>query len=275
MKAYHIPPDFDDTFVNLGFGFLLSNRSASDSLYPLWWKSNSNNIEALKALKMFAYRPFSNDTNSNLIDSRTFFYLRDYLYEIQQENRLPAVFATTWAQNLEGDRAAYYDVMMPFNANNVDLTVSTNVIYGLTASVLMENGSNGTAASAWFDSEVQTIYENTTDLLTWCLERNFSGRPDLALTYYPSVFNFYWFTARTLNILQSHFNAHGHLPYSVMDKVMSRLSDALRGNATYTLLKKAITDEDGLVYFEDFLGMDDKDIFGTIVIVMTSYNVMH
>lgn len=242
---------------------MLSTRKDPEDLFSFWWKSNSNNIEALKALKKFAYRPFSNDTNSNLIDARSFFYLRDYLYEIQQQNRQTAIFATTWAQNLEGDKAAYYDVMMPFNVNNIDLTVSANVIYGLTASGLMGNGTNSTAASAWFDSEVQIIYENTTDLLAWFVERNFSGRPDLSLTYYPSVFNFYWFAARTLNILQSHFKVHGDLPYPVMNRVMSRLSDALRHNATHTLLKKAITDKDGLVYFEDFLGVADKDIFGT------------
>lgn len=264
IDSYHIPADSDDTFVNLGFGFLLSQRQSQDG-FKLWQKRNWNRIEVMKALKKYAYRPFSNDTNSNLIDTRTYFYLRDYLYDIQQSNKHLAVFATTWSQNLEEERVQSPDISMPFYVNNVDLTVSANVLYGLTTSVLMSanssNGSNG-IDSDWFDSDLQIIYENTTDLICWFIERNFSSRPDLALTYYPSVFNFYWFTSRVVNLLRSHFSTHGSFPFSVMSRVMSRLTFSLRDIVTNTLLKRAISDKDGLVYFEDFLGMKDESILG-------------
>ena len=70
----------------------------------------------------------------------------------------------------------------------------------------------------WFNDEVRVIYENTTSMIAWFIQRNFSDRPDLALTYYPSVFNFYWFTARSLNLLKTHKLKYGSLPYPVMDQ---------------------------------------------------------
>ncbi len=150
---------------------------------------------------------------------------------------------------------------MPFNANNIDLTVSTNVVYGISSTVL--SGSNNyTNGSNWFDPELQLIYEHPTNLMAWFIERNFSNRPDLALTYYPSVYNFYWFTARSVNLLRSYSQRHGRLPYAVMERAMDTLTVAMRGAATTDILKKAVTDKDGLMYFDDFLGDNDKNMQG-------------
>ena len=199
--------------------------------------------------------------DSSLIDARTFFIFREYLYEIER-NHQSAAFITTWVQNLtEAKQACKKHYCMPFYVNNVDLTVGTNVIYGLTSAVL----SNLDNPSEWFDPEVQMIYENTTNLLVWAIERNFSGRPDIALTYYPSVFNFYWFTSRTLNLLQSFKSRSGDLPFPVMSSVMERLSKVLRTTVTNTLVKEAASDDNGeTLYFDDFLGNDDMSIFGEL-----------
>ena len=149
---------------------------------------------------------------------------------------------------------------MPFNLNNVDLTVSANVLYGLTAAVL----SNMDTPELWFDSDMQTLYQSIISMITYELQSNFSSRPDLALTYYPSKFVFYWFTSRTLQLLKS---SDGQLTYPVMKKASRDLEALLRGNFTNALIKSAVHDESGLAYYDEFLGDDDKDLFGNICII--------
>ena len=100
------------------------------------------------------------------------------------------------------------------------------------------------------------IYENTTYLIFRQIANNFTARPDLALLYYPSVFNFYWFTSRILNLLDSA----DQLP-PVLTRCQDMLSQVLRHDMTDQIVKMA-TFEDNLVYFDEFLGDDDKDILG-------------
>ena len=254
LNTFHVPADFDCSFVNIGFGSLLANYSIiSSGPYQAWYTNNSNFVQAFEVLKTYTYRPLSNDLGTNTIDPRTYFYLREYLYSIQASNQ-SAAFVVTWVQNISAAKAHYKeDYKMPFNMNNIDLTVGANTIYRISAAIL----SNLTNNSQWFDPELQMIYENTTDLIAWCIEKNFSGRPDLALTYYPSVFNFYWFTARTLNLLTSASS----LPFPVMERVKMRLSDCLRGHATTSLLNMVTLDGE-LAYFDDFLGDADIGILG-------------
>ncbi len=67
---------------------------------------------------------------------------------------------------------------MPFNVNNVDVTVAANAIYGMTSAVV---GELGNFAGAFLESkDLQQIYLNTTRFVTWTINSNFSGRPDLA-----------------------------------------------------------------------------------------------
>lgn len=194
-----------------------------------------------------------------MVDPRTYLYIKDYLYQTEAENKEGA-FVVTWALNFTEQKSTRDSYVMPFNTNNIDLTVSSNVIYGLTSAILEGLGD----PSEWFDSEVQMIYENTTDLLAWEINHNFTGRPDLALTYYPSVLNFYWFTARTLNLIQSYLASHhGDLPYPVMNTVRERLLDSMQNVVSPNLIKMARPDQqEGMAYFDDFLGNDDKDMFG-------------
>ena len=210
----------------------------------------------MKAVKKYAYRPLSGDIDSDLIDPRTYFYMRKYTYS-KISNDTTAAFVTTWVQNLSEDRIEFYkNYSMPFNTNNVDLTVSTNVMYGITSAIV----ANMSDPDSWFDADLQTVYENTTDLIAWMICHNFSSRPDLVLPYYPSVYNFYWFTSRTLNLLSSSSpSLFSHYP--VLARVEQLLSDALRLYATDTLLESATTEE-GVAYWDDFLGDNDTDILG-------------
>ena len=219
----------------------------------------------MATLKKYAYRPFSSDNDTNSIDPRTFFYIRDFLYNEVKSGHRELALITTWVQSITEVKVDYYkNVHMPFNVNNVDLTVAANVIYGITAAILndMQNPSD------WFDKDLQGIYNDSVNLIAWQIERNFSSRPDLALTYYPSMFNFFWFTSRTLNLLASSPS----LPFTVMEDVLATLKTAMRVHATNSLLKKAVVEngsDHAVAYFDDFLGDGDTNIFGQLIIFCT------
>ena len=127
--AFCIPADFDDTVVNMGLGALLKQ-------YARWKAVNPSISEVIPCLKKYAYRPFSTNEDSNIIDPRTYFYARDFLHE----HTGPLALIPTWVQNLTENRR-FFDkrYRMPLNSNNIDLTVSSNMIYGLTAAVLGRN----------------------------------------------------------------------------------------------------------------------------------------
>jgi len=61
------------------------------------------------------------------------------------------------------------------------------------------------------------IYLNTTTMITYQINTNFSGRPELALTYYPSVMEFYWFVGRTYTQLRRR-DKIDRLPHQVKTK---------------------------------------------------------
>ncbi|KAH3782482.1 hypothetical protein DPMN_160397 [Dreissena polymorpha] len=77
-----IPPDFDDTFVNLGLGLLLAEMKDEFTETLAQWRSQNTNVTSVfEALKKYAYHPNSNDSNINAIDCRTYFYLRHFLQQ--------------------------------------------------------------------------------------------------------------------------------------------------------------------------------------------------
>jgi hypothetical protein len=253
LDAFFIPPDFDDDAVNIGLGSVLSAYGHNSIPFQMWKTNNKNFTQVFSSLKKYAYRPFT-DGDTSVIDPRTYFYLREFLQALKVEQH-PVAFVPTWAHTISEDKKTHWAFAMPFHVNNVDLTVGANVIYSITATFLTELSDS----KEWFDEDIQMIYENTTSLIAWAIHHNFSGRPDLSLAYYPSIYNFYWFTSRSLNLLQLHTS-----PHPVLVRVMDMLSAALRGNVTADLLRRATTDEDGLVYFEDFLGNADKNVLGML-----------
>ncbi|XP_060062486.1 uncharacterized protein LOC132543048 [Ylistrum balloti] len=253
-RAFHIPPDFDDTFVNLGLGALLR---LAEELYPQSWKrwqtQNSNVTSALHALRKYAYRPSSANPDVNTIDPRTYFYMRSFLNKYHDED---LALVPTWVQNtreaMQNDKKG---VSMPFSVNNVDVTVAANTIYGLTAGIL-SNIIDGVE----FDADLQKIYLNTSSLIAEELTHNFSSRPDLALTYYPSPHECYWFVARTLSLMQRYlFNSNetDTLPFPVMTEVKLMFETALRTEVTPVILKDAKDDFEGRIYWDNFLGDGD------------------
>ncbi|XP_033100316.1 uncharacterized protein LOC117103802 [Anneissia japonica] len=258
FSAFLIPSDFDDTFLNIGLGALLKNTKASfPKLYNIWAKNNMHYETAFRDLKKYAYQPMNIDLDANAIDTRTYYYLRGFLEEAKKNGQTVSL-VTTWVQNITEERyLSSRGVSMPFHINNVDTTVAANSIYGLTTAVLFNLSS-----SNWFDMEIQTIYANTTSLIEWLIEHNvIEERPDLALTYYPSRYSFYYYVARTLFILETQYVSEGNLPMEILNQTRTKFKRVLQGKASEMILSEANPDGNGL-YFEEFLGNGDTDFSG-------------
>jgi hypothetical protein len=90
---------------------------------------------------------------------------------------------------------------MPFNTNNVDLSVNANSLFGL--SLFLQNYDRGEVEKI-FDSELRKMFSDVCSFLKWgIVSEIILRRPDLSLTYYPSVPDFYWFVARLYNFLKN------------------------------------------------------------------------
>ena len=90
-----IPPDFDDTFVNLGLGSLLAEMNTDfPESHAQWQSQNTNVTSVFDALKKYAYRPMSNNKAVNTIDCRTYFYLRYFLEECKNNGEDVALIPT-------------------------------------------------------------------------------------------------------------------------------------------------------------------------------------
>jgi hypothetical protein len=67
---------------------------------------------------------------------------------------------------------------------------------------------------------------NTTSLIAHEMSTNLSSRPDLALTYYPSKFEFYWFVSRSYSLLNRRLSTDRRFVTSPsLDQVCSDLLD--------------------------------------------------
>lgn len=134
-QTFKIPPDFDDTYLNIGLGVLFKLlQDKYPSIYLRWIQTNSNMKKLVDLTLRYAYRPSSEDFDQNTIDPRTYFWLRDFIRDNPQ-----VIIPTTWAQNItEVRKLAHRGIRMPFNLNNVDVTVGANVLYGITSAIIYD-----------------------------------------------------------------------------------------------------------------------------------------
>lgn len=274
-----IPPDFDDTYLNLGLGATLYRlESVYPKAYTSWLANNTEVARLAEVTSKYAYRPFDTDFNKNIIDTRTYFWIRGFLQEAQANNQSLALI-TTWIQNIEEQRYRKYEkIQMPFNSNNVDVTVCANSIYGITSAALFN--INDFASVFLGSTDLQQVYLNSTKLISWAIQSNFTARPDLAQVYYPSLFNFLWYASRTLFLINNEYEKVENFKSGKLDETRvkrlkslenvfseakSYLETAFENSATSILLTKAIpvTDtNETSVYFRDFLGLNDTSVLG-------------
>ncbi|CAF1464669.1 unnamed protein product [Adineta ricciae] len=249
--VFEIPPDFDDTYLNIGFGVQLKLlQDKYPSLFPRWVQTNSNMKKLIDLTLQYAYRPSSQLLDQNTIDPRTYFWLRDFVRDNPQ-----AIIVTTWAQNItEVRKVAHQGIRMPFNLNNVDVTVGANVLYGITSAMVYDLLDFKT----YFTKDMETLYFSTASLIAWSIKNSMKNRPDLAQVYYPSHYNFLWYGSRTLFLLELTRRQQKSLP-DVFNRVYSLLADVYRNDVVKYFQEHVRSDQSS---YDDFLGVNDTNIFG-------------
>lgn len=121
---------------------------------------------------------------------------------------------------------------MPFNVNNVDLSVVANTIFGFTQFLIVQRGD----VSVMHTDAFKKMYVDNVDLLVWSLKnRIVEVYQTNALLYYPPKFAFYWFVARILSVMK---NANlRSLPKYVRD-VRDKLELAMKYYGTVELIRE-------------------------------------
>ncbi|KAL6056649.1 Cellulase [Balamuthia mandrillaris] len=274
LDAFFLPCDFDDSAANVAVGaFLKHHQQCYPDAFEAW-KKGSNNLKAFaEKIKHYSYQPFSNNTNNNTIDPRTYYFMHEYLEQKQsqakQRGKIPDVhFISTWSLGLIDVIKMAPIPGMPLNINNVDASVAANTIYGLTTALLFDLSEG---SSDWFDAELQRIYEDTAEYVSWTVTSGqMLKRPDIGLLYYPSLYDYYWFISRLVFLLDSSAPALVNALYArypVVQKVKNMFEEAMSSAGTEQLIGLATVEEDGnYVYWDDFLGDGDTGIFGEPVI---------
>eukprot|EP00820_Chromera_velia_P020951 Cvel_29564.t1-p1 / transcript=Cvel_29564.t1 / gene=Cvel_29564 / organism=Chromera_velia_CCMP2878 / gene_product=hypothetical protein / transcript_product=hypothetical protein / location=Cvel_scaffold4063:1-3527(-) / protein_length=513 / sequence_SO=supercontig / SO=protein_coding / is_pseudo=false len=267
-NVFNVPPDFDDSFVNLGLGALLKEQRKE---FPQSWAAfegmNGNNWMASRALVQFAYRPESDDFDQSVLDPRTYFWIREFLWEKTGQVEGGLFLPSTWVSNVTLDSIlSEKGIFVPLHVNNVDLTVAVNVHSALTAAALANPVSSASSSEAtekeegegelpgWFNEEVLKVYTGATDLMVWSFSSPKSlifDRRDIVQLYYPSIYNFLWLATRSFAEIEtrlsppssSSLNRQGGRGGGSIPKELLKMRDALeaplRVNATNYLLREA------------------------------------
>ena len=275
MKAaFRIPGDFDDTSLGLGLAVDLYNyRNKFPEAFNNWNKTLGAGTlsEIFQMYVEKSYKPFSKDTNQNSIDPRTYYFMRDFLALQKLQGNFNLTVATTWIWDIKTSRSSFYSgVAMPFNVNNVDGTVCANVLMSITKTVLSASATQPETVAQWFNQDVRQLYRDTAKYLSWMIETDrVRERPDLGMLYYPSIYNFYWFASRTVQLLNNVQAEQGKMPFEVLEEVRKMMNDAMTGKGTQALLEMSqiqqISEDESYVFWDDFLGTNDQDWDGETV----------
>eukprot|EP01133_Synstelium_polycarpum_P009146 gene9146-10731_t len=259
LAIFHIPPDADDTGGALALGRLIKEFESTYPQAAATWASNNSDVGAtIAGYQAFAYRPFADTIDANGIDPRTYYALQEFLQLWTTDmGRSPSslVLPGTWFLNISSQVNTFPDLQMPFNVNNVDFSVAMNSLFGIASAAY-----DATNSSDILTPDVSDMLTSITLLIEWSVNSGMVyNRTDITLLYYPSVYGFSWFIARTVFFLQEYSLAKA-LP-APLDFVLDTLSSLSEGNVTTQLLARMEKDGNTGVYWDDFLGQDDT-LFG-------------
>ncbi|KAG2375253.1 hypothetical protein C9374_009876 [Naegleria lovaniensis] len=252
-QAFHIPADYDDTSCNLALGSMLYKyiRNKNPNLYDKWNSKNSNIHSLFNVFEQFSYSPSSAKqvpppSFNTILDSRSYYIFHNFL-EQNPNIRLPM----TWLMNTKQDRDRYPAVAQPFNVNNIDLSVLTNFLFGISSHAIHRNEFELNNHPM-----IQQMMLNASEIIRYALMNDIEmDRPDLSLVYYPSVYDFYWFISRTSFLLRnSQYSSN-----NVLSTISNTLYKSLTTYVTPKIIKLAQSTSNGNEYYwDDFLG-DFKD----------------
>jgi hypothetical protein len=261
LQRFQMPADIDDTGLAIGFGIMLAESAA---LHPdaveLWREYNFDYSQLFAHMTHFTYRPFSSDTSRNLIDPRTYHWMRSYLATVDN----PKVdFLTTWMQNVyEHPHLGNSVTYVPLNMNNVEPTVCANFLFGWHKFVLSVLGED----ALFSDSTFWESYRQTADLLCWLVNNNLiETYVDIMFLYYPTVYQFYWSMARNLHLLENAAR-QAAISQVAVDQVRREWGEALRAAGTRQLLAMK-EDTLGICYWQTDIKHVDDRIFCTALVV--------
>lgn len=254
VNAFKIPSDFDDSGCNLAMGgwlSLLQNDFPNE--YATWEKRHPKITSLLDLSLKYGYKPFSGSSQdgiySNVLDSRSYAAIHPFL-ESLSSNDPSTTIVSTWIMGVNETRKDFGTMEMPFCVNNVDLSVASNFLYG-SINAIVRNLNNGQVTKYVTQSQqFQSLINTTGHLLGWAIDSKIARlRPDIAMLYYPSAYDFYWMVGRIYRLFQD--TDVSVLP--VLGGLKKRLQVSLESHATSDLLQMA--QQDGqYFYFDDFLG---------------------
>jgi len=249
-----------------------------------WFSNNSDYESFFKNVKKRAYRPFLNanftkeiytkqainyseiSESADLIDTRTYFVIRKFLAE-KFEKKEDLILPSTWIHDIPDEIREFPLVTMPFRVNNIDFNVITNFLFGATNLALFHPDKDYVLRI--FDREMQNMYRDTVEIIIFAIKEDiFNWRPDLALLYYPSIFDFYWLISRVYSTLKNApvelQNLHSFTKgsnnqqedgiYELFLKVQYSLEYLLKTELTEQMIKRLSKSENNDYYFVEFLG---------------------
>ena len=132
--VFKICSDADDTSRNLIIGLHLNKlKNKFPELREIWAKNNSGSLrDTFLHITSKSYRlKDKHNIDGDLLDGRTYFYLREYLKDKQDVS-----LTTTWISSRKESlkKIPYY--LMPGNVNNVELCVMSNFMHASTLYIL-------------------------------------------------------------------------------------------------------------------------------------------
>eukprot|EP00475_Leptophrys_vorax_P008931 TRINITY_DN15835_c0_g2_i1.p1 TRINITY_DN15835_c0_g2~~TRINITY_DN15835_c0_g2_i1.p1 ORF type:complete len:644 (+),score=160.84 TRINITY_DN15835_c0_g2_i1:90-2021(+) len=259
---FRIPADSDDTGCNLALGMKLKQlKNRFPVLYEKWSAANFKFEGLIDKLKIYHYEPFSDDDSLNTIDPRTYFWIRGLLNEHKAKygKKSSLSLITTWLLSQADVQKNFVSkgVSMPFQANNVDASVAANMLFGLISASFNQEGF----FRYTHEEKIRNLISGTADMLEWILRENvINNRPDLTLLYYPPVYDFYWFVARIVHLLNNP-------PSGKVDRFLANIRDqltpAIEIYGTEQILGR-IQRDGNHVFWDDFLGDADTNVFGAV-----------
>ena len=257
LRTFNIVSDADDTACMLAMTrYLELSRDTAPKAREAWVSRRFDVDAAYDLFVEYSYCPRNGTHKKDLLDSRSYYWARSFISTLTEPDEC---VVSTWLENYDEEIPVYKNTtfypMMPFNMNNIDPTVASNALYGMTTSLLMNN-------TKWFtrsDGRARKLYVTTAKFLAFALNSQLNQtRPDLEMLYYPPVINLPFFVARPLRLLQSR---KGSLPFKEMEEVLGILRSASQAGGLAYIRSTAKTNcgGEGRACWTGFLGQADTD----------------
>ena len=135
---------------------------------------------------------------------------------------------------------------MPFHVNNVDCSVVSNFLFGAIFQTLQKEITP--------NQELWNMMSNSVDLLVFAVEEIIEKHSHLALLYYPSKYDFYWFVARNVHLLKRYKDAGSDVFVDPLGDYLQKLEVVMKKVGTKHLNDKKKLSAEGQIYWAEFLG---------------------